>query len=65
MLEWLTTVQDDATLPHMINVLAEQHIKNDNTIVMLACPIGSDYQNSNAAALVKRLHAQDRCIGKF
>lgn len=49
----------------MINALAAQHIRNENTIVMLTCQVGSDFLNSNAAALVRNLRAHDRTIGEY
>ena len=54
---------DDAHLPELVCSLAKRYIGDKNTIIVLACSMESDPHTSNAAALVREMNAQYRCLG--
>lgn len=50
-------------LPRLIRNLVREYIKAENTLVLLACSMETDFQNSTAAGIVRQMGAQHRTVG--
>ncbi|EKG12798.1 hypothetical protein MPH_10041 [Macrophomina phaseolina MS6] len=52
--------------PHIIKLvkqLVKRYVAKDNALVLLACSMENDIQNSSAAGLLRKYGAIDRCLG--
>ncbi|KAI9672960.1 MAG: hypothetical protein M1817_003124 [Caeruleum heppii] len=54
---------DERHLVHLVKNLVKDYIKADNSLVLLAIPMTDDAANSSAAAIVREMKAEGRCVG--
>lgn len=52
-----------SNLPKLVKNLVRKHIMPKDVIILLACSMEGDISNSNASQIVRKMGAEERCIG--
>ncbi|OJD36578.1 dynamin family protein [Diplodia corticola] len=53
----------DLSLIKLVKQLVKRYVSKDNALVLLACSMENDIQNSSSAGLLRKYGAIDRCLG--
>lgn len=54
---------EDLSLIKLVKQLVKRYVSKDNALVLLACSMENDIQNSSSAGLLRKYGAIDRCLG--
>ncbi|KAH9876502.1 hypothetical protein J1614_003633 [Plenodomus biglobosus] len=54
---------DEAYTVPLVHNLVAQYVKEEGSLILVTCDLGTDIANSTAAGLAHRYKATDRCIG--
>ena len=58
-----TESEEDEYLVDVVRSLVKEKLEGETTLILLACSMGYDIQTSSAASLVRKAHAEHRCVG--
>ncbi|KAK3062253.1 hypothetical protein LTS18_004513, partial [Coniosporium uncinatum] len=58
-----TVYSENNYLVKLVKAVVKSYVQNPHALILLACSMENDLENSTAASLVRKAGAEDRCIG--